>query len=159
MAITETERDAWDYVHGWAFNTTSDRVRNCPDEDAILVASGFLDLDKTQREDGFVGRVGFTACGDIINISLHDPRRILHGVVHHHPNGMPMQGWLSTQRIFENASTQLHIGVNGELYRPSPETHIVHPEPLDVVTKLMVLTYFQDRVDAVLAARAEDFVH
>lgn len=152
MSITETERDAWDYVHRWAERTTSDRVRNRPDEDALVVASGFLDVEKIQRADGFVGRVGFTACGDTVNVALHDPRRILHGVVHHHPEGMPMQGWLSTQRIFENEATQFHIGVNGELYRPGTEAHIVHPEPLDVVTKLMVLTYFQDRVDTALAA-------
>lgn len=151
--ITATERDAWGYVDRWVVRTISERTLRFQDEDAAMVAVGYLAVSQEPREELFVGRATFTALGDIINVALHDPRRILHGVVHHHPEGMPMQGWLSAQRIFENEATQFHIGVNGELYRPGSEAHMVHPEPLDVVTKLMVLTYFQDRVDAVLAAR------
>ena len=60
------------------------------------------------------------------------------------------QGLLSTMRVFEYSASLLHVGPNGELYRPGEESMTVNPTPLDQSTKMAALAHFQTRAEAVL---------
>lgn len=136
------------YVNNWATKTTSERVRNNHDEDGVFIAMGLLAVDRSPRADKAIGKVSFEALGDSMGVELYDLLQILHGVVPHHPNGMPMQGLLSIRRGFENETSLTHVGVNGELYRSGAESALVSPSPMDLMSKLAVFAYFEMRVDA-----------
>lgn len=154
--ITTPEAEAWGYVNRWAESSVRDRVRRNvksglePIEDALIVAAELLRVSPGPEGDGFVGRAAFVALGDSVTVELYHPLRILHGVVPHHPNGMPMQGLLSTMRIFENETSHMHVGVDGELYRPGTEPLTVNPAPMDQMSKLAALAYFETRAQAAL---------
>lgn len=109
---------------------------------------GLLSVDRSPRSDGDIGRVSFEALGDSMVVELYNPLRILYGVVPHHPSGMPMQGFLSARRSFENETSLTHIGVDGELYRPGAESALVSPDPMDLMSKLAVFAYFEMRAGA-----------
>ena len=159
LNTTNPEIEAWDYVNRWAERTASDRLRRSvksgkePVEDAVTVTAVLLRAGFPGHQgDGFIGSATFEALGDRVTAELYHPLRMLYGVVPHHPNGMPMQGLLSTMRVFEHEASLMHVGVDGELYAPAVEPMTVNPTPMEIMSKLAVLAYFETRAKVALQA-------
>jgi len=145
--------EAWQFVNMWMEKTSSRRLGEYPEEDAVVFSMGILGRlgrDETLGGDMAIGQARFKALGDSVEVELFDPRKMLAGITPIRSGGMPMQGLLSTKRLFENTASLIHVGLDGELY-PHGEMRdlVVNSEPMNIATKLAVFSYFSMRAEAV----------